>query len=277
MMRRLRLWTAPACLVLLLLAACQQTPITGRRQFIMLSRGQEMSLGEQAWQQVLSDSRLSHDAAAVAIVERVGRRVAATAHQPDFEWEFKLIDSRQVNAFCLPGGKVAIYAGILPVCKNEAGLAAVIGHEITHATHRHGAERISQGMAVQLLAIGVSKAMESSDPQLREGIMGAFGAGASVGVLLPYSRLHENEADEVGMRYMARAGYDPAEAVALWERMAALGGARPPEILSTHPVPEKRIRRLRGLLRLARQEYDAAPEKYGSGEMLPVAEKAATR
>ena len=269
MMRGRAAGIVPACLLLLLLAACQTVPITGRRQLLLMTRSQELSLGEEAYREVLKESKLSNDQAAIAILDRVGRRIAAKAQEPDFQWEFKLIESDQVNAFCLPGGKVAVYTGILPVCKNEAGLAAVIGHEVSHASARHGGERMSHNMVAQLLAAGISKAMQSGDPQLRAGVLAAYGAGATVGVMLPYSRLHENEADEMGVRLMARAGYDPSESIALWERMAALGGERPPEFLSTHPAPEKRIERFRRLLPAAREEYEKAAERYGSGEALP--------
>jgi len=251
------------------LPACVEAPITGRKQLMLLSATQENELGEQAYAEVLKESRASSNAAARAVLERVGRRIAAVAHQPDFQWDFTLIESDQANAFALPGGKVAIYTGIFPLCKNEAGLAAVVGHEVAHAVLRHGGERISQNLVVQLLGVGISEAMSESNPELRSGVLAAFGAGTTVGVLLPFSRTHENEADEVGMRFMARAGYDPSEAPALWERMAEQSGASPPEFLSTHPAHETRIARLRQLVPAMRAQYERAPMQYGAGETLP--------
>ena len=257
-----------ACLMVL--AACQQAAITGRRQFIVIPRSHEISLGTQAYADVLKESTLSRDAAAAAIVERVGQRIARATHEPDFEWEFKLVESEQANAFCLPGGKVVIYTGILPSCKNEAGLAAVMGHEAAHAVLRHGAERMSQGLAVSIAEMGINQVLKSNDPQVRRNVLAIFGAGASVGVLLPYSREHEREADRVGMRFMARAGYDPAEAVALWKRMAETGGKGPIEFLSTHPSSEKRVELLQQILPEMRKRYERAPQKFGTGETLPV-------
>ncbi len=255
---------------LLFLAACQQAPITGRRQLILISRDQEMQLGAQAYREVLSKAKLSTDRQALAILHRVGERIAEKAHEPDYKWEFNLIESDQMNAFALPGGKVAVYTGILPVCKNEAGLAAVIGHEVAHAMARHGAERISQGLVVDLIGAGIAYGTRSSDPKARAGILVAYGAGAQLGVVLPYSRKHESEADTIGIRFMARAGYDPAEAVRLWERMARVGGERPPEFLSTHPDPKKRADALREVLPEMRLLYERRPEQYGLGEDLPI-------
>jgi predicted Zn-dependent protease len=264
-----------ACLILVALAlpitaGCQQAPITGRRQLILISRDQELALGAQSYEEVLKTSKLSGNVEATAILRRVGERIAAVAHEPDFEWEFKLIESEQVNAFCLPGGKVAVYTGILPVCRDEGGLAAVVGHEVAHAMARHGAERISQDLAVNVIATGLQAGTKSLDPRAQSLVMAAYGAGTTVGVLLPYSREHEREADEIGIRLMAWAGYDPEGAVQLWERMSELGGAKI-EFLSTHPSSEGRVKDLRDLLPKMEQFYEQAPTRYGSGEKLPVA------
>jgi len=247
-------------------AGCSTVKETGRKRIMLVTRSQEQALGLEAYQEILAHERRSTDARMTAVVERVGRRIARVADQPDFEWEFALLDSPKVNAFCLPGGKVAVYAGILPVAKNEAGLATVMGHEVAHAVARHGGERISQRLSVelieQLLAVGLRK----SAPIVRNGALQAFGVGTNVGVLLPYSRTHEMEADRMGLMYMARAGYDPREALAFWERMAALGGSRPPEFLSTHPGVKRRIEQLKELLPAALRAYEAAPHHYGRGE-----------
>ncbi len=261
----------PMCLALLfpsLMAAsgCARVPETGRRRVLLISSSQEQALGAQAFEEILAEEKISDDAAMTAMLERVGRRIAAQANQPDFEWEFKLIESPQVNAFCLPGGKIAFYTGILPIAANEAGVAVVMGHEVAHAVARHGGERLSQRLSMdlveQLLAVG----LRDSSPAVRDGALQAFGVGAAVGVVLPYSRRHEMEADHIGLLYTARAGYDPREAIPFWERMAGGAGTRPPEFLSTHPGVERRIEQLRELMPEAMEAYEAAPTQYGLGE-----------
>ena len=260
-----------ACVLVGILVGCRSVPFTGRKQLLLISGGQELALGEEAYREVLSTATLSKNAAMTEILVRVGQRIAAqTSDTEDFEWEFSLIESEEVNAFCLPGGKVAVYTGILPICRTEGGLAAVVGHEVSHALAHHGAERMSHGMVAEIVGTGIGTAMKSADPVVREGVLAVYGAGATVGVILPYSRAHEDEADEIGIRLMARAGYDPIEAVELWERMSQLGGDRPPEWLSTHPLPENRVERLRGLLPAMQHEYEQASEKHQSGRLLPV-------
>ena len=258
-----------ALMTALSLAGCRQVPVTGRSQLVLISAAQETQLGEQAFQQVLQESTLSRDATANAILQRVGQRIAANSGLEGLKWEFVLIDSDQVNAFALPGGKVAVYTGILPICENEAGLAAVIGHEVSHVIARHGAERMSQGLVVELVGAGVNQALSEKNAALREGVMTAYGLGSQVGVLLPYSRTHETEADTIGVQLMARAGYDPAEAPRVWERMAGLGGQQPPQLLSTHPSHESRIRNLSAMVPAMRRIYDSSPEKHGLGARFP--------
>jgi predicted Zn-dependent protease len=255
--------------VLPLASGCQTAPITGRRQLILISRDQELALGRQSFAEVLKESKLSNNYAATAILQRVGRRIADVAHEPDFEWEFKLIESDQVNAFCLPGGKVAVYTGILPVCKDEAGLAAVVAHEVAHAMARHGAERISQNVAVDVVATGLQVGIRNMDPRAQGVVMAAYGAGSTIGVLLPYSREQEKESDEIGIRLMARAGYNPEAAVQLWQRMSELG-KQGVEFLSTHPSHGRRIEELQDLLPKMEKFYRQAPEQYGFGETLPL-------
>jgi len=252
---------------------CQTAPFTGRRQLILISRSEELQLGEQSYAEILKKSKISNNAAADAVLQRVGKRIAEMAHEPDFEWEFKLIESDQVNAFCLPGGKVAVYTAILPVCKDEAGLAAVVAHEVAHAMARHGAERVSQNLAVEVVATGLQMGIGKMDPRAQGIVMAAYGAGSTVGVLLPYSRTQESESDEIGIRLMARAGYNPEAAVLLWQRMAQLGGGGL-EFLSTHPASERRIEDLKALLPKMDQFYRQAPQQYGFGEALPVSAKA---
>lgn len=227
----------------LLLAGCQNVPLTGRSQLQMISEQQERRMGLTSFQEILDKEKLSRDSAVNERVRRIGMRIAAATGRNDYEWEFKVIeDDKQINAFCLPGGKVAVYTGLLPVAQDDAGLAAVIGHEVAHAIARHGGERLSQEMLVTGLT--VATVVATHDSKNRDLYAGLLGAGAAVGFLLPYSRLHESEADRMGLIYMARAGYDPRAAVGLWQRMAATAKdkGKPPEFLSSHPADETRIR-----------------------------------
>jgi predicted Zn-dependent protease len=258
-------------LSLLLLAAplfsgCTTVEGTGRRQLMLVTEDQEQALGLDAYRQILADEKISNDSYMTGILRRVGERIAVVADRPDFEWEFNLIESEQVNAFCLPGGKIAVYTGILPIMKNEAGMAAVIGHEVAHAIARHSGERMSQHMSAtvvgELLAIG----MQDASPGVRETTLQAFGVGTQVGVLLPFSREHESEADVMGLMYTAKAGYDPRESVRLWQRMKEASGKKPPEFLSTHPSEDRRINELQDLMPKALKAYEAVPEQYGLGQ-----------
>ena len=188
------------------------------------------------------------------------------ADQPDFQWEFKLIESEQVNAFCLPGGKIAVYTGILPIMKNEAGMAMVMGHEVAHATSRHGGERMSQHMTAAVLQEALAYGLRDASPLTQKAALEAFGIGSKVGVLLPYSRTHELEADQIGLIFAAEAGYDPREAVRLWTRMKEAKKKRPPEFLSTHPHEENRIEELQEDMAKALEVYEKTPQKFGLGE-----------
>jgi predicted Zn-dependent protease len=218
--------------------ACVTTPETHRKQVNFVPDSQMNAMGAEAYTEMRKTEKVSTDAKLTAAVVEVGKRIALASGK-NYQWEFTLFDSKEVNAFCLPGGKVGVYTGLLPIAKTNAGLAAVLGHEVAHAVLRHGAERMSQQLILTGGLIAVDAAMRNSDQ--RALIMGALGLGAQFGVMLPYSRKHESEADEVGLTYMAKAGYDPREAVDLWHRMAQQG-ARPPEILSTHPDPINRAR-----------------------------------
>lgn len=238
-------------------AACVTSPETGRTQLSLVSDSQMNSLGAQAYQETLSKSKISRNSALNNEVNAIGRRIAQ-ASGVDYDWEFTVIDEPQtVNAFCLPGGKVAVYTGIVPVAKNNAALAAVMGHEVAHATLRHSAERMSQQLVMQM---GLTVAsITFSDSKNRNMIAGLLGIGTQFGVVLPFSRYHESEADRVGLEYMAKAGYDPREAVGLWERMGSMGGGRPPEILSTHPDPVRRAKELGKHMPKALAIYQASP------------------
>lgn len=239
----------------------QVVPVTGRHQKVAMSEADQAKLGADAYQQVLQQEagdiiRSGPDA---EMVQRVGQRIAAVADDPGYEWHFTLLQSPEVNAWCLPGGKVAVYSGILAVTQDETGLAVVMAHEIAHAIAQHGAERMLQAQLTQVSLTAVSATLGGLDPGTRAAVLALFGAGAQFGVLLPFSRDMESEADHIGLIYMARAGYDPQEAVALWERMAAQReGPQVPEYASTHPSDETRITNLRKWMPEAREEYERA-------------------
>jgi predicted Zn-dependent protease len=257
-------------MLLLLLEACATVPYTERSQFIMVSEGEELALGARAFDEVKKTSTLSTDPALNAMIERVGRRIAEASAIGGYEWEFILIDDEAVNAFALPGGKVAFYTGILPFCEDEAGVAVVMGHEIAHVIARHGAERMSQGRALAFGQALLSIALSSSAPVTREVVSSAYGIGAKVGVILPFSRSHESEADEIGVTLMARAGYDPATAVRFWTRMAKNGeGKKRLELLSTHPGDEDRIEKLNALLAEAEIEYQKSMAEHPEYKRAP--------
>lgn len=249
----------------LVLSGCVTTPETGRRAFIVTSEAQENQMGEQAYQEVLQKERLSSNGKWNQILQELGSRIAASANRPDYKWEFKLIESKTENAFCLPGGKVAVYTGILAKCQNEAGLAAVIGHEVAHATARHGGQRISTAMGAQLGLTALSAIIGGEDSTSKGLVMAALGLGANVGVVLPFSRANESEADEIGLVYMAKAGYDPREAPKFWDRFGSDGGT--PAFLSTHPKSRDRKEKLEAQLPKVIPIYERSP-KYGAGRML---------
>jgi predicted Zn-dependent protease len=232
-------------LVILVFCSCTTVPETGRRQLRLVSASEETQLGLQAFQQIKQQTPVSRDPQANAMLQRVGKRIAAAVtDMPDAQWEFVLFEDKEPNAFCLPGGKVGVNTGILPLTKDDNGLATVIGHEVSHAALHHGAERMSQAMLLDIggQALGVA----TGASKYAQAIALAYGVGAQVGVELPHSRKQESEADHVGLRYMARAGYNPEAALAFWQRFSqfneAKGGSGPPAFLRTHPVDSQRIR-----------------------------------
>lgn len=248
------------------LGGCATAPETGRSQLLMVDSAREAQMGMQAFRETKATTPISRNRAEIERLDRVGRRIARVAPLPNARWEFVLFESSEPNAFALPGGKVGVYTGILPITKDDAGLATVLSHEIAHAAAHHGAERYSQGMAVQLggailsgvlSAYGVGGAAGNVAQQV-------YGAGAQYGLLLPYSRTQESEADRIGLVYMARAGYDPREAIAFWRRFAAYNsgrGGRAPEFASTHPMDETRIANLQKFMPQALAEYRRAGGK----------------
>ncbi len=225
------------------LSACATAPFTGRRQLMLTSEGQENTLGYQAFSQIRHQYKPSRDPQYNELVNKVGRRIADAANRPDYRWEFVVFQDDTPNAFCLPGGKVGIFTGILKYTQDEAGLATVISHEVAHALVRHAGERMSQGMVAQIGSLGLGAAMAGQNPSVASAAQQAYGLGANVGVILPYSRKQESEADEVGLILMAKAGYDPEAAVGFWQRMVAgnKDKAKPPPFLATHPTDERRI------------------------------------
>jgi predicted Zn-dependent protease len=264
--------------------SAETDPYTGEVAHYGASAQEEVQLGAQAYRQVLGDAQsqgallpadaeVSRQVRAIAarLVERVPEVTAdlASTHQQqaptsfrDFQWDVSVIQSGQANAFCLPGGKMAVYTGLLPIAQSEDAMAVVMGHEIAHALLRHGSQRMAQQELVQMGQLAAGLALGGMDPQQQQAVMAALGAGAQYGFILPYGRNHETQADRVGLMLAAAACYDPREAVPLWERMSQLGGGeRPPEFASTHPDPANRIETLRGLMPQAlefRRKYCAA-------------------
>jgi metalloendopeptidase OMA1, mitochondrial len=232
-------------------------PETGRRSHVGLSTQQEAALGLQSYRQVLAQAQAIDSGPEFELVRRVASRLitATGAAGSGFNWQETLIRDDQVNAFCLPGGKIVVYTGILPVAKNDAGLATVLGHEMAHATSRHGAQRVLQQSLAQTAMTGIAVSLSDMDYNKQRAVMGALGVGAQFGVLMPFGREHESEADHIGLLYMARAGYDPEESIRFWERMEHVGGAQPPEFLSTHPSHGRRIEQLRSWMPQALEEY----------------------
>ena len=267
-------WTIPAGIGLCSCFGCRTTPITQRRQLLLVPESQEVQMGVAAYEEVKTKNKISTNAKYKEVVDRVGQRLAAAAKQQNlgtnFAWEFTVIADQTQNAFCLPGGKVAFYEGILPVCQNEAGVAVVMSHEISHALARHGGERMSQQLQVEGAGKILQAVVKKKAADKEVVFMTAYNAGAKYGFVLPYSRKHESEADEMGIHIMSQAGYDPSEAPKFWERFAsAKSGDAPPEFASTHPSDATRAAALKALLPQALEEYQAAPTKHGVG--VPIA------
>ena len=242
-----------------LFITCYKAPVTGRSQLILISPEMAAQMGATAFQDLLSKEELSNDPRYNEAVRRVGTRIAGVSNTPNQSWDYKVIkDDNTINAFALPGGKVGVYTGILPIAETEAGLATVIGHEVAHVAARHGAERMSAGILAELGAVGLSAALRNSDPTVLNAIMQAYGIGVTVGGILPFSRSQESEADRIGLIYMAQAGYDPRESVAFWQRMgeATKNRPSPPEFLATHPSYGTRINNLNRWLPEAMYYYE---------------------
>lgn len=243
-------------LFLYLLVSCSKVPITGRKQMNLVPDSEILAMSFQEYNSFLKENKLSSDQSQTEMVKRVGRNIQMAVETylnsnnysdllEGYQWEFNLVESKEVNAWCMPGGKVVVYTGILPVTKDETGLAVVMGHEVAHAVAEHGSERMSQALLQQAGALGLSIALSGQSQESQALWMTVYGIGSNIGVMLPYSRLHETEADHLGLIFMAMAGYNPQQAPVFWERMASLGnGQKPPQFLSTHPSDETRIANL---------------------------------
>ena len=251
----------------LLLSGCTQVEITGRKQFNLVPDSLMKSMSFQSYGEFISQNKLSNDFSQTQMVKRVGANIQKAVERycsekniseklNGYDWEFNLVEDDSLNAWCMPGGKVVVYTGLLKVTRNEAGLATVMGHEIAHAFAKHGAERMTQGLIVELGGMALSTALSKSPEKTKSLFMQSYGIGTQLGVLLPYSRTHESEADHLGLIFMAMAGYNPEEAVTFWQRMAAAKqDAQQPEFLSTHPHDSTRIRNLQNLIPEAKQYY----------------------
>ncbi len=248
--------------------ACSTVPLTGRKQFAPIPSGQMISLGKSSYKQVLDESKKSNNQNYIRMVNGAGQKVSRAVEQymkqnnmsnqiNGYAWEFHVLADNMLNAWCMPGGKIAFYEGIMPVCENETGVAVVMGHEIAHAVAKHSNERLGQQLLIQLGGLALSEALKKEKETTQQLALAAFGLGSQIGVILPYSRKHESEADELGLYFMAMAGYNPEEAPAFWERMMekSEGQSRPPEFLSTHPHPNSRIRALNRHMNKAMDYY----------------------
>lgn len=263
-----RVWLMVLVSMLLpLLAGCGEVAITGRSQLKLVPDSMINSMALQEYTTFLNENKTTANTVHIDQVKRVGYRLTNAVERycrennmtdaiAGFGWEFNVVESEEVNAWCMPGGKVVVYTGILPITRDDEGLAVVLSHEIAHAVARHGSERMSHGLLYQMGGIALSEAVKTSPAATQELFMQSYGLGAQVGVLLPYSRLHEKEADRLGLIFMAMAGYDPRVAVDFWTRMsAAKEGAAPPELLSTHPADATRIRYIEEMLPEAMRYY----------------------
>ncbi|EMY3481972.1 M48 family metalloprotease [Flavobacterium psychrophilum] len=252
--------------IAVLVASCATNPFTGKKTMALVPDSEIFPSAFQQYGQFLSENKVLVGTKDAQRVENVGTKIKVAAERwltangkptylANYKWEYKLVESKEVNAWCMPGGKIVVYTGILPITKDDAGLAAVLGHEVSHALANHGQQRMSAGMLQQLGGVGLAVATGNKSQETQQMIMQAYGVGSQVGVMLPFSRDNESEADMIGLTLMAIAGYNPENAVVLWERMSAqAGGNAPPEIMSTHPANATRIANLKSLLPQAKAE-----------------------
>lgn len=244
--------------------------MTGRKQLIVFPEQTEIDMGKQAFAEVLSEQGEAGFSPYTELAQEVGHRIAAASDRSDYEWEVRVVRSNEQNAYCLPGGKIVVYEGILPVCQNEAGLAVVMSHEVAHVLARHGGERMSQQAAVNGVQQMIGVFTQNQEQIKRELWMNAYGVATNYGVLLPYSRKHEMEADHIGLMLMSKAGYDPSEAPRFWTRFAQATASadQTPEFMSTHPSDGHRASELEKLLPEALNTYQKIAQPIGVGRMI---------
>jgi predicted Zn-dependent protease len=253
-------------LAVLLILSCALVPLTGRRQLSLVSEADMLSTSFVEYDKFMNENKSSTNSSESNRVKEVGRRIQSavttyfernnlTQELKGFAWEFNLIESKEVNAWCMPGGKVVVYSGILPVTENETGLAVVMGHEIAHAVAKHSNERMSQALVADLGGQTLAAALQQKPQQTQQLWMSLFGAGVQLGAVLPYSRVQESEADRLGLIFMAMAGYDPNASLSFWQRMSQNAGTKPPEFLSTHPSDENRIKKIKSEIPEAMKYY----------------------
>jgi predicted Zn-dependent protease len=265
-MKKLQTGLFALLIAALLFQSCSLVPLTGRRQLSLVSDADMLSTSFVQYDQFMKENKLSTNTAQTNMVKQVGRRIqnaVATYFAQNnlsknlngFAWEFNLIENKEVNAWCMPGGKVVVYSGILPFTQNETGLAVAIGHEIAHAAAKHSNERMSQALVTQLGGQMLAEALKQKPQQTQQIWMSLFGVGVQVGAVLPYNRLQESEADHLGLIFMAMAGYDPNASIEFWQRMSQNAGTNPPEFLSTHPTDENRIQKIKSEIPEAMKYY----------------------
>ncbi len=268
-LRLLALGVATASLVAVV--ACTKVPYTNRKQLNLVPKAIMHGLGASTYTSMLQGKPVRRSGRDADILSRVGRRISSAAKRPSYDWSYALIDEPTINAWCLPGGRIGFYTGILPVLQNESGMAFVMGHEVGHAVARHGAERLSQRLAIMGGLVGLELFLAEKSKLSRDQrnlLLGALGLGAEVGLSLPFSRHHEKEADVLGLMYMTSAGYPPEESIAVWERMGAMSGPKPPPFLSTHPTEVRRQANLREWMPQARKRYGR--NRVGGDSLEPI-------
>lgn len=255
-MLKLRFYLISVILLSFIFISCSSVPLTGRKQLRLIPENEVLSMSFDQYKEFLKDHKESTNTEQKAMVTRVGSKIAASVENylrqnnlaseiPNYQWEYHLVVDSEANAWCMPGGKIVVYTGILPITQNESGLAVVLGHEISHAVAHHGDERMSQALVAQLGGVALSEALKNKPQQTQDIFMLAYGVGAQLGVLLPYSRTQESEADYLGLIFMAMAGYDPHGALDFWQRMVQQSHGEPPTFLSDHPANQTRINDIR--------------------------------
>ncbi len=260
-------------IVSLLIIACSTVPLVERKQVILVPQSQMLSMSYTNYKGFLDTNKVITTGADAEKIQRVGKNISESVEAflkekgledrvSSFNWEFNLVDANIPNAWCMPGGKTVFYSGILPLCQDETGIAVVMGHEIAHAVARHGNERMSQSLMISAGGMALSEFLATKPKESQQLFLSAFAMGSKIGVMLPFSRKHEYEADKLGLIFMAKAGYNPEEAINFWQRMSQLGGNKPPEFLSTHPADENRIAAIRETLPTAMKYYRKAPVKH---------------